>query len=76
MIKTSSPAKAVTHATIEVAFFWLFFFLNDGVLNPNSSEIDHFFYFMILVVYLGHGILVSFCFSPDQLLGEGLKLPN
>ena len=52
-----------------------------SLTNPNSSEIIQHFSCMILLVYLGHGILhpvyrSSFIFSLESALWRGLKLPN
>ena len=44
------------------------------LLNPKSSEIDHFFFGMILLGYLGHGIfhpvVAILFFSTNQFSGE------
>ena len=45
-----------------------------GLLNPESLEIDYFFC-MILIVYLRHGVFIrrQFFFSPNQFWGEVLS---
>ena len=52
-----------------------------GLLNSKSSEISAIVFCMIVVVYLGHGVVhppvALLFFSPNQLLGEvDLVLPN
>ena len=78
---TEDNANVSTRAAIEVYPF-LASFLSErrGLLNPKSSEIRHFLWCLILVVYLGHGIfhplvaavLVFF----KSVFGGDLKLPN
>ena len=45
-----------------------------GVLNSKSSEMGHFFFCVILVVYLGHGIFhpVAVFFFSKTVFGGGL----
>ena len=48
-------------------------------LNPKLSEIDHFFFCLILVVHLGHGKssaiqYVLAVFSPNRFLGQDRSL--
>ena len=59
-----------------------------GLLKPKTVEkkIGHFFFLMVLVLYLGHGGIFhlvyctwyngSFAFFKNQFLGGGLELPN
>ena len=56
--RTEERAISVVDACYDRgSIFLAFFFLNDGLLGPNSSETNHFLVCMILVVYLeGHGI--------------------
>ena len=62
-------------AEVRTSSFGLKCFLNDvmGRLDPKSSEMDIFFSFIYLVVYLGHVIFhpvaVFIFLSSDQLLG-------
>ena len=63
------------------SIFGVKWFLNDGAPQPglNRRKYDIFFFFgMIIVVYLGHGIFnpVEDVFCSKSGFGRGLKLPN
>ena len=75
-------AGATTHATVEVYHFLAKWFLNDGLLNPNSSGkkkiIGHFFlhYSRCVLRPRGFSSGSGFCFFPKSVFGRRLKLPK
>ena len=71
-------ARATIEAYLILAFFFFFF----PPKPQNRRKYDNFYFWHdSRCVYLGHGVLQSgiiavFDFSPNQLFGRGLKLPN